>query len=356
MTTAARTLGGTHTPVANRAPAYWLLVCCAMVFVMVVLGGVTRLTLSGLSITEWNPIMGAIPPLNDADWQAQFALYKQSPQYLIMNPGMGLPEFKSIFWWEFIHRLWGRTIGLVFLVPFLYFLWRGWLHRQLVPKLVILFLLGGLQGALGWFMVKSGLVGDNTSVSQYRLAAHLAAAFVIYAYMLSLALDLLAATRAEPRRAMRRRDYRRGTSLSAWVFFVAISGAFVAGLHAGLIYNTFPLMDGQLVPDGLFSRAPFVSNFFADVTTVQFDHRVLAITTLVLVVLFRISLGTGRLPPRAATAANLLFLMVLIQVALGISTLIFVVPVPLAAAHQAGALMLFTLALWTAHELKPERR
>jgi cytochrome c oxidase assembly protein subunit 15 len=343
----------THARSSDRALAAWLLLCGAMVFVMVVLGGVTRLTLSGLSITEWQPVMGAIPPLDHATWLKEFALYKATTQYKVMNEGMTLSEFQSIFWWEYTHRLWGRLIGAAFLVPFLYFLVRGRIARRLVPRLAILFGLGALQGAVGWFMVMSGLEG-RTSVSQYRLAAHLGLALLIYAYMLWLALDLLWPREVGSSVGMRR-AFRRGVALVAWIFLVAISGSFVAGLHAGLIYNTFPLMDGHWIPSGLYPLAPWFRSAFDDVMTVQFDHRLLAIATLVLVVAFRLSLATHDLAPRARLAANLLCAMVLVQLALGISTLLLVVPVALAACHQAGALLLFSLAIWTAHELSPAR-
>lgn len=330
-----------------------------MVFAMVVLGGITRLTLSGLSITEWNPIIGAIPPLNDADWQAQFDLYKHTTQYSVLNPGMTLAEFKSIFWWEYVHRLWGRAIGFVFLLPFLYFLARGRIDRKLAPRLVLLFVLGALQGAVGWLMVMSGLEG-RTSVSQYRLAAHLSLALLIYGSMLWLALDLLwpPARRGVTTlgRAMKPgRAFGWALGLASWIFLVALSGSFVAGLHAGLVYNTFPLMDGKLIPDGLFNLSPWFINPFEDIMTVQFDHRILAITTFVLVILLWLSLRPLRLAPRTRLAANLLLLMAFAQIALGISTLLLAVPVSLAAAHQAGALLLFSLALWTAHELRNAR-
>lgn len=335
-------------PRARQHPlACWLLACCAMVFAMVVIGGITRLTHSGLSIAEWNPIMGAIPPLSHAEWQAQFELYRTTPQFRLENAGMTLGEFRTIFWWEYVHRLWGRLIAAAFLLPFLYFLWRGRIEPRLAPKLAFLFVLGALQGALGWFMVLSGLA-QGTSVSQYRLAAHLAAALVIYAYMLWLALDLLFPGEGTPNAARARRASK---FLVAWIFLVAVSGAFVAGLHAGLIYNSFPLMEGRLVPAGLFAATPWFASFFADVTTVQFDHRLLALLTLVLVSLFRLSLGALELAPRARRAADLLALMALVQIGLGIATLLFVVPIPLAACHQAGALLLFSCAIWTAHEL-----
>jgi heme a synthase len=321
-----------------------------MVFVMVVLGGITRLTLSGLSITEWNPVMGAIPPLDAAQWQVQFDLYQATPQYRILNAGMSLAAFKSIFWWEYTHRLWGRLIGAVFLLPFLYFLVRGRIGPRLGIRLAILFGLGALQGAVGWFMVMSGLEG-RISVSQYRLAAHLGLALLIYAYMLWLALDLLWPPAPAPR-PMRPSAYRRACALAAWIFLVALSGSFVAGLHAGLIYNSFPLMDGSLIPHGLYPLSPWFKSAFEDVMTVQFDHRLLALATFALVLAFRLSLIKLELGTRGRRAADLLCGMVFVQVALGIATLVLVVPIPLAAAHQAGALILFSLALWTAHELR----
>ena len=335
----------------DRSLAYWLLACCALVFAMVVIGGITRLTHSGLSITEWNPVSGALPPLDQAEWQAQFDLYKTTPQYRLENAGMTLADFKTIFWWEYVHRLMGRLIGAVFLVPFLYFLWRGRIERRLAPRLAVLFILGGLQGALGWFMVASGLV-ERTSVSQYRLAAHLAAALVIYAYMLWLALDLLFPREHRPRAAGAAGGALCGHLLVGWIFLVAVSGAFVAGLHAGLVFNSFPLMGGKLVPDHLFSGTPWFSSFFEDAMTAQFVHRLLALLTVVLVILFWLSLRRLELPPRARLAADLLVLTMLVQLSLGIATLLLVVPIPLAACHQAGALLLFTLALWTAFELR----
>jgi heme a synthase len=344
-----RTSAGTPGP--KRHIGYWLLCCCGLVFAMVVVGGITRLTLSGLSIVEWNPIMGVVPPLDATDWRSQFDLYRQTPQYRIANPGMTLAEFKSIFWWEYAHRLLGRAIGVVFLLPFLYFAIRGRIDRKLAWHLAAILALVALQGVLGWFMVMSGLV-ERISVSPYRLAAHLGVALVIYACMLWLALDHL-----WPERAGRGHDIaaRGARWLAAWVFLAMLSGAFVAGLHAGLVYNTFPLMDGRLAPDGLFDRSPLFVNFFENAATVQFDHRVLALATLAFVVALWFSLRRAELLPCARLAANLLLIAVLLQVTLGVATLLLVVPIPLAAAHQAGALALFSLALWLAHETRAAR-
>ena len=336
---------------SQRTVALWLLVCCAMIFAMVVVGGLTRLTHSGLSMVEWDPIVGVIPPLNTAQWTETFAKYQQTPEYLKINRGMGLAEFKSIFWLEYYHRLLGRSIGIVFLLPFLYFLLRRRIQRAQVPKFLGMFVLGGLQGALGWYMVKSGLV-DNPHVSQYRLTAHLAAAFIIYSYIFWVALGLL---HPQPQHkggsAIRRlRHYSLG--VSTLIFIMVLSGGFVAGLKAGLAFNTFPTMNGHWVPPGLFALHPLWHNFFENLATVQFDHRVIAYLLAVVIPLFWWHARTIKLPARTRLATHLLLGMLAVQITLGITTLLFFVPVPLAAAHQAGALVLFTLALFVNHELR----
>jgi len=263
-----------------------------------------------------------------------------------------LDEFKSIFWLEFYHRLLGRAIGLVFLLPFLYFLARKRIDRSLAPKLAGIFVLGGLQGALGWFMVKSGLT-DNPHVSQYRLTAHLAAAFIIYAYIFRVALGLLA-----PRPQHHGGDdvaglRRFALGVAALVFVMVLSGGFVAGLKAGFAFNTFPTMNGHWLPPGLFALQPVWLNFFENLATVQFDHRMIAYTLALVVPIFWLQARKTRLPARAARAVHLLLGMLALQITLGISTLLLIVPVPLAAAHQAGALVLFTIALFVTHELRP---
>jgi heme a synthase len=335
----------------QRRIAVWLLICCALIFSMVVLGGVTRLTGSGLSIVEWEPIMGAVPPVTQADWEETFEQYRQTPEYRRVNFGMSLAEFKTIFWLEYAHRLLGRSIGLVFLVPLIYFVLRRKIERPLIPKLVVLFVLGGLQGALGWYMVKSGLV-DNPHVSQYRLAAHLAAAFAIYGYMLWVALDLLWPGAARPDGAELRPLRRFALAVTALISLTVIAGAFVAGLKAGFAYNTFPLMAGRWIPDGLFVLEPVYSNFFENVTTVQFDHRLLALLVFALVVGLWLASKRYALYGRLRGAVSALVGVAALQVMLGISTLLLSVPIPLAAAHQAGALLLFTVALLVNHELR----
>ena len=331
----------------DRIVAGWLLVCCAMIFGMVVLGGVTRLTGSGLSMVEWDPIFGVVPPLTDQDWQAVFEQYRASPEYQKVNMHMEVDDFKSIYWFEFAHRLLGRTIGTVFLLPFLFFLWRGWIARPLIPKLVAMFVLGGLQGALGWYMVASGLV-DDPHVSQYRLTAHLLMAFLIYGFIFWVALDLL---QTQPADSPSDR-VRKGAVLFLALLVITIgSGGLVAGLKAGYAYSTFPLMDGRLVPEAIFLFEPLWRNFFENIATVQFDHRLLA--TLVLIGGVALWWSARRLPDRLRMRAHLVLVMIAAQIALGISTLLLHVPVALATAHQAGALVLLTLTLYLLHGLRP---
>ena len=326
----------------DRAVGVWLLVCCFLVFAMVVLGGVTRLTGSGLSMVRWAPLSGAIPPITAAAWEAEFNHYQQSPEFQKVNHQMTVNEFKTIFYVEYFHRLLGRAIGLVFLVPFLVFLWRGRIRRALIPKLSLVFVLGGLQGLLGWYMVKSGLV-DVPRVSPYRLTAHLIVAVAIYAYLFWTALGLL-----------RERSYhstvsspsRGAIGITAMIVVTILSGGFVAGLKAGHAFNTFPLMAGQWIPPGYRVAEPFWLNFFETIPAVQFNHRWLAITTFVLVLLFALRAWRDDVLRTYRAAVAVLAMLALIQVSLGISTLVLYVPVVLAAAHQGAALALLTAALY----------
>jgi cytochrome c oxidase assembly protein subunit 15 len=371
----AGTTAGCGEP--RRAVAVWLLLCCAMIFAMVVIGGVTRLTWSGLSITEWRPVSGMVPPLSAGDWQAEFAKYQQTTQYKLLNAGMSLAQFKTIYLWEYVHRLWGRLIGFVYALPLLYFLLRGRIPRRLAWPLAGIFALGFAQGALGWYMVESGL-GDRIEVSQYRLTAHLALALVIYAATLWTALGLLAPTPALAR--SRRREtasangplprpaggegknsriasncLRRGAEIVlGLVSLTIVAGGFVAGLNAGLTYNTFPLMDGSFVPAGYAQLSPFIRNWFENVAAVQFDHRLLAETTVASVIAVWLLGRRSALPQPARLALHALLAMALLQLSLGISTLLLVVPIPLAAAHQAGAVLLLTAAIVLRHRLRPE--
>ncbi len=332
--------------------AYWLLAVCAAIFFMVVLGGATRLTHSGLSMVEWEPIVGIIPPLDQAEWEETFEKYKQTPEYQL-NLGMDVEGFKSIFMLEYIHRVWGRMIGLIFLLPFLYFLIKGKIKKPLIPKMVIMFVLGALQGGMGWYMVKSGLVNDP-QVSQYRLTAHLAAAFVIYAYIFWTAMNLLF-TKPKPHVIDTRPLQRFALFVTGLLSFTILSGGFVAGLKAGLAYNTFPLMDGHFIPDNMFALEPWYRNFFDNIAAVQFDHRLLAeISLLVVIALWFVS-RRYHLTARARTAIHLLLAMAGVQVMLGIATLLLVVPVWLGTTHQGGAVVLFTLALNVNHALLTNR-
>ncbi|MDN5936031.1 MAG: COX15/CtaA family protein [Nitrosospira sp.] len=331
--------------------AIWLLVCCALVFAMVVVGGVTRLTNSGLSIVEWQPIIGTIPPLSQSDWEEVFEKYHQTPQYKKVNLGMSLKEFKGIFWWEYFHRLLGRVIGLAFFIPFLYFIIRREIDRPLGLKLAGIFLLGGLQGAMGWYMVKSGLV-DNPHVSQYRLTAHLGLAIIIYGAMLWVALGLLSRGGAIHGSSRLRSLSRFSIALTALIFIMILSGGFVAGIRAGLAYNTFPLMDGHFIPPEIFMLEPWYRNFFENMAAVQLNHRMIAWTLAILVPVFWVKSRDLPLPGSAHLACNLLLTMLVVQISLGIATLLLAVPLPLAASHQAGAVLLFTAAIWVNHQLQ----
>jgi heme a synthase len=359
--------------------AVWLLFCCGMIFVMVVIGGITRLTLSGLSITEWQPVTGILPPLSHAAWAAEFEKYQHIPQYRLVTHGMSLDEFKTIYLWEYVHRLWGRLIGFAYAVPFLYFLVRRQLPRHLIVPLAGIFALGFAQGALGWYMVESGLA-DRIEVSQYRLVAHLALALLIYAATLWIALGLLAGQREHkksphpnppplagegvhraaitnpPLLAGEGRvgaGWRRAAELVlVLVALTIIAGGFVAGLNAGLTYNTFPLMDGRFVPTGYAQLEPFVRNWFENIAAVQFDHRLLAMTTAAAVLALWLTGWRGALPCPARLALHALLAVAGLQVALGIATLLLVVPIPLAAAHQAGAVLLLTAAILLRHRLR----
>jgi cytochrome c oxidase assembly protein subunit 15 len=321
-----------------------------MIFVMVLLGGATRLNHSGLSMVEWKPLTGILPPLTQDEWEATFHKYQQFPEFKKMNSDMDLEGFKSIFWLEYIHRIWGRAIGLVFFLPFLFFLLKGWVDKSLVPKLIIMFILGGLQGLLGWYMVMSGLV-DHPDVSQYRLTAHLGLAFLVYAYIFWVALDLLWPRPCGPG-SMRisNKEWWLAMGLFILVFITVLSGGFVAGTDAGFTYNTFPLMGDRLVPEGLFILEPPIRNMFENVTTVQFNHRLLAFTIFAFVVVLWTMQLKINLLPRTRLAAHFLLAAVVLQLILGISTLLLIVPVSLGIAHQAGALILLTSSLWTLHE------
>ena len=336
----------------GRAIAWWLVICAVMIFVMVMLGGATRLTDSGLSMVEWKPLT-VLPPMSDAAWQAEFERYQQFPQFIKKFSWMNVDDFKGIYALEYTHRLWGRLIGFVFLLPFLFFVARRAVDRTLGWKLAGLFVLGGLQGIIGWFMVASGLQ-DRPDVSQYRLAAHLMTAVILYGAIIWVALDLF--DKGRMRIATHASFVRLVHILPFAVMFVMAVGAFVAGLDAGLIYNTFPLMDGQWLPPGGMDNTPWYSNLFENVATVQFEHRVVAVALVIFVAVIWFQGRTAALTGTARKLLNLTAVMAILQASLGISTLLLVVPVPLALAHQTGALILFTLSVCLAHEVRSEQQ
>lgn len=331
----------------------WLLVCAAMVFIMVVLGGATRLTESGLSMVEWNPLT-LLPPMNEEEWAVEFENYQQYPEYQKVNSWMTVEDFKEIYWLEYTHRLWGRLIGVVFALPFFWFVATKRAQGRLAWTLGGLLVLGGAQGVLGWFMVASGLV-DRPDVSQYRLAAHLGLAFLVYGLLIWVALGIRGQDEApqDDLHNAKRRIAALALAAALSVFLVVVSGAFVAGLNAGLIYNTFPLMDGQLIPDGLYDMTPWYANWFENIMTVQFNHRLLAILLVVFIGATWWKIRNAGTTPAIRKMANLFALMALVQAALGISTLLLVVPLWLALLHQTGALILFTLGVTIARLLHP---
>jgi cytochrome c oxidase assembly protein subunit 15 len=335
-----------------RAIRLWLVAIAALIAAMVLVGGATRLTESGLSIVEWQPVTGTLPPLSAAEWQAEFDKYRATPQYRHLNAGMRLDDFKTIYWWEWAHRLLGRVIGAAFLLPFLFFLWRGWVTPRLRVRLCAIFVLGALQGAVGWWMVASGLV-NRVEVSQYRLATHLVLACAIFAAIVWTLQSLSQRAAA----AVPTRLRWSAAGLLVLVFVQIYLGALVAGLRAGLIYNTWPLIDGNLVPsaDSLFASAPAWRNLFENALTVQFDHRVVAYALWVFAVLHVIDAARSRSAP-ALSSALALAVAVTVQAALGILTLIYVAPLALALAHQGVAIAVLTIAVVHARRLASPAR
>jgi cytochrome c oxidase assembly protein subunit 15 len=353
---------------SRRAVGIWLLTVAAIIIAMVVVGGLTRLTGSGLSITEWDPIVGAIPPLNDAQWHEAFAKYQQIPQYRFENHGMSLEAFKGIFWWEWAHRLLGRLIGFVFFVPFLWFAWVGAIRRSEWPRMIVLFALGGLQGFVGWWMVESGLE-TRVSVSQYRLAIHLGVAIVLLGAILWTGLEYLRLP-SPPRSGGEgqgegvsqfvRRPLTPAFSpgggegvvfafaLLALVYIQMLLGALVAGLHGGLIYNTWPSMNGRVFPELDFTWR----SFFEDPGLAQFDHRIGAYIVFVAALWLAFRIRSKRPGPQAVNAAGFVAGVAVFQVALGIVTLLTQAPVGLAAAHQLTAALLFCACVWQAFEMR----
>jgi len=330
----------------------WLFSGCFLIYAMVVLGGITRLTHSGLSMVEWNMIVGSMPPMSDADWQVPFEKYKLTPEFQKLNYQFSLDEFKSIYWWEYSHRLLGRTIGLVFLIPFLYFWIRKKIDKALFNRLVVVLILGGFQGVLGWYMVKSGLIKDP-HVSHYRLAAHLISAFLVFGFTFWIALDILFPIpknkqQVDPLSGIRKAAY----VLFAFVVVQIIYGAFVAGLKAGYYYPTFPKMGDEWMPDGVTFLQPLWKNFMEGIPGVQFVHRYIAYVVLFLISFIWYRSRKLNLLPTQKMAANILFTVVWFQFTLGVLTLLYSVPVCLGVLHQTGAFFLFASTLFFIHQFK----
>ena len=342
---------GPADPSDRRATASWLAFCCLLVFLMVVIGGITRLTHSGLSIVEWQPVAGVLPPTGDAQWQELFEKYQKTPEYQQRNADMDVAGFKKIFWWEYVHRLLGRVIGVVFLLPFLWFLAKGKLDEDVAWKLGGIFILGALQGGLGWFMVQSGLV-QEPRVDSLRLAAHLGLALVIYGAMLWIAMNLVRRERLSNTEGLR----GRAGAMVALVFLQILSGALVAGIHAGKAYNTFPLMDGHVIPPDIALLEPWWANLAYNMATVQFVHRFLALVVAFLGVMLWLEVRRDLPNPRARTWSNVLLLALVLQVALGIATLLLGVPVNLGVLHQAGAVAVLSIALALRHALREPKQ
>ena len=350
------TLPATERPTrpAGRAVAWWLLGVAALVWIMVALGGATRLTGSGLSIMEWAPLAGALPPMSEAEWQRLYDLYRTIPQYALVNQGFGLEGFKGIFWLEWIHRQWGRLIGLAYAGGLAWFWLRGRIPPGAKPRLLGLLALGALQGGVGWYMVASGFEADRTAVSPYRLVIHLGLALLIFAALVWTALGLLRPLPSAPPEARAVRRMAQGTT---WLLAAAmLAGGFVAGTRAGFSWNTFPLMDGQLVPDGLLLLEPWWRNLTANTLAVQFTHRALA-SLAALATAGTVLLAWRRLPAgRARHAVLALGGAVALQYGLGVAALLHAVPVALGTLHQTVAVLVLAAALHALHALRPARQ
>lgn len=358
-TTATASTQAADSRVRPRAVAYWLLSVAGLVWIMVAIGGATRLTGSGLSIMEWAPLSGTLPPLTEAEWQRLFDLYRTVPQYQLLNAGFGMEGFKQIFWLEWLHRFWGRLIGVAYLLPLLWLWWRGAIPRTLLPWLWVLFALGGLQGVIGWFMVASGFQPYSTAVSPYRLVLHLSMAFVLFGLLLWTALGLLRpAPEALPAaEEARRTRVRRQVQ---WAFWLAAAtmlvGGFVAGTRAGFTYNTFPLMDGRLFPAGYLDLSPVWLNLTENLAAVQFNHRLLATLTALAALWAGVAAWRHLQPGFARQATLVMVATVMGQYALGVLTLLYVVPVSLGTLHQTVAVGVLAAGLCAWHALRAPPR
>jgi cytochrome c oxidase assembly protein subunit 15 len=323
----------------NKQIAVWLFLCCFMVALMVAIGGVTRLTGSGLSMTDWKPVTGWFPPFNEQSWDEEFTKYRQSPEYQKINYGMNIAEFKNIFWLEFIHRLLGRITGIVFLVPLIFFAYKRAFTGSFILKMMGIFLLGAAQATIGWLMVSSGLK-DRPYVSHYWLAFHLCTAFIIFALLYLLALGQYFQRKIVTK--FNRANKIFSIFITIVIFTQVFLGGLVAGLDAGLIYNSFPKMEGKLIPDGLFTMQPWYLNIIENNLTVQFTHRSVAFILSLAIILF----WFFNRKTKISFATNMLFVILLVQFMLGVFTLLYNVPILLASLHQLGALLLFSISLY----------
>lgn len=346
-------------PIARKIVGYWFLGCAGACFAQVVLGGVTRLTESGLSMVDWHLIKGMKPPRTQEEWEAYFEKYKQFPEWKYLNEarGLTLDQFKGIFYFEYGHRMLGRAIGVAFLLPLGFFAAKKWIPKQMRGALFGCTALLGFQGGLGWYMVKSGLqdkpeATDIPRVSQYRLASHLGTAFILYTGLLWNGLCLLTQPFHVPKLPITSRIRTLAKGNMGLVFITALSGAFVAGLDAGLVWNSYPKMGDNWIPDDVMRFEPKWINIFENTSTVQFDHRLLGHLTFASISALWFMSRKAPLPPRVKTTVNALLGMAIIQVALGVTTILTYVPVPVAASHQAGSLALLTIATYLVHELK----
>ncbi len=338
------------TPSRRKWIMIWLFTGCFMVYLMVVIGGITRLTGSGLSITEWNLVMGSVPPMSDEAWNETFAKYQASPQFQKVNYDFGLEEFKSIFWWEYFHRLLGRVIGIVFIIPFAIFVFKKWLNRALIFKYLMVLFLGGFQGLLGWYMVKSGLV-DDPKVSHFRLAAHLVTAFITFAYIFYLWLDLYFLEKEKPKEAEPSLVNASGIFFGILILQL-VYGGFTAGLHAGRIYTTFPKMGDDWIPEAVYAMDGFIKNISENLAGVQFAHRILAFILFFLGSFITIYIF-NRIKDSVARRAALFMVSALgVQFVLGVFTLIYSVPITLGVLHQSGAFFLFVATIFLYHRLR----
>jgi cytochrome c oxidase assembly protein subunit 15 len=330
-------------PFARKQIGVWLMAGYLMVFIMLVLGGITRLTQSGLSIVEWNVIMGVIPPLNENEWNTAFEKYQQFPEYNILNKTMTVDEFKNIFWWEYIHRLWGRLIGIVFIIPFSVFVIQRKLNISWIRKLTFVFLLGAFQGFMGWYMVQSGLI-ENPHVSHYRLTMHLFLAFSICGLLLTYSMQWLSDTKNETE--VDRSLCKFLNYLAVIVLIQSMLGGLVAGLKAGYVYNTYPKMGEEWLPNTAWMLDPAWLNFFENGVMIQFLHRTFALFVVISFLVFWFKAKRAKLPAGLTSKVHFLAGMSLVQLTLGVTTLLLAVPVFWGAVHQSGALVLFSMTLW----------